>query len=187
MRWSSFSAGLLLGTALLFSACASPLEERRLVSKASSGDLSFAIGSAQSVGLHPTARFAEVQAERVSEIRSLMDAALSRAMGQRGYSIAEAGEADRLLAYAIGRSTEVSDAQLREVFGVTPGIDALDGEERGGVVLVLLDAQGKQVLWRGSGAGVLGEERSTSEARVDIENAVRELLEDLPIRRSRVR
>ena len=121
------------------------------------------------------------------EIRGLMDDAIAKALGQRGYSFAGTGPSDRLIAYTIGRSTEVSDAQLRDVFGVTPGTDALDGQERGGIVLVMLDAEGKRILWRGSGAGVLGEERDTSQARVDIEDAVRELLQDLPVRRSPVR
>lgn len=138
------------------------------------------------VSLHSEARWARVEPERVDGIRRITDAALRDAFLSKGYNVLPQGQGDRVIAYAIGTSRDMSDGELLERFGIAPGVSQDAEQPRAGLVLVLLDRHGRRVLWKTSGsanAGPPGASLDTTRERID--RGLQSLLGQLPQRYER--
>jgi|GEM_PF-4441122 len=179
------SPGLVVA-ALLAVGCASPTasvdpDDLPFLVVAEVGDLDTALAGVERVGLHPDARRAEPGACRSPTMyRRLADEALTAAFEARGYAIDD-GAAQVRLAYAAGVNGRVESPALARALGVEVGEPALANERRSGLVLAVLDAEGR-VLWRATDDAEL---RRTSydadEARARLRERFELLLADLPI------
>lgn len=112
---------------------------------------------------------------------SLLDKRIRRAVEQelesKGYVIRERGRADALLAYhvAVRRKVDVSHVQYgywwrRRATYVTR-------YKEGTIVLDIVDPKRKELMWRGTAAGVVG---SPEESAERIRNSVTKMLEKYP-------
>ena len=175
---------LCIPLVLASTGCVSKLEPHEAVrTMASSGSLVGAMAGAGSIAMHPNARIVQASDARNSNLRGLMDDAVAREFAARGYSLANPGRGERVIAYAIGVTGEMRDAELAELFGISPGVDTPTGAERGGIVLVVLDQQARRVLWRASGSGPVDPGADPAENREKIRAAIDRLLSELPKRR----
>lgn len=151
---------------------------------AESGNLFAAMRGVESVSLHPSARLVQPRpGQSASTVQHAMDRALTDIFRSRGYAMLAGRQGEREIAYAIGIEGEMSDAEMVDIFGISPGIDDYREGERGGIVMVVIHPLTRSILWRGSASGVGdGPEPGSPEFGKSIRTAVELILRDLPLR-----
>lgn len=145
---------------------------------AGSGSFDSAMGGVDRVSLHPGARIVKPKVRESGAIlQQEMDRAVEAVLRERGFVVVPPGQGDRLIAYAIGIEGEMTDREMVELFGISPGLEDYKESRRGGMVLSVIHAQTNQVLWRGSGSGSgEGPAVGTYELESDLREAIRAIL-----------
>lgn len=172
--------------ALTLSACTTTTDapEEAPVSIIQTGSLAASVRGARSVAIHPTGRVIRVvDSVRNAELRAAMDNAILDTFRAQGYRTPAANMAERLVAYAIGVTGELEDDELASTFGITAGMRLGAGDERGAIVLVVVNAQTGQVEWRSSASAPNDNPSDTPDVTsTRIRRAIEKMLAELPQR-----
>ena len=173
---------LLLASAALAAACSSSPPTRQFASTATTGNLVGALTNVRSVALHPAARLVHpYQGRSVENLRAATDRSIARRFQDRGYQIVSPERGQRLIGYAIGVSGEMHDEDLLKLFGISAGVDLGGSQDRGGIVLVIVNPHTRTVLWRASlSAPIDRDDLDERERNRRIDAALERLLEGLP-------
>lgn len=177
----AFMASMALG----LTACATSTESKWVTSESSvrSGDIQRAMQGARTVALHPRARVVRpLSGDFEFDIREAIEGAIARTLRSAGYEFVSPQQADRLIAYAIGATGTMADAELVQIFGISSGVDTTSGATRGGVVLAIAHPGTGAVLYRTSGsAAITGKpSRDASTKAAEVRRAIEKLFEPLP-------
>lgn len=81
---------------------------------------------------------------------------------QKGYTLTT-GDSDFIIEYAVVLSKDISDRQLGEKFGVTPGLSSDDEHEKGNFLIATRDGKSHMRVWRGAVQGFVQSDLSDSE------------------------
>ena len=179
---SILTAVLLFPIAWMASACVTdqPESKSQPTSMIRTSSLPRALNGITRVALHPRGRLVRVEDDkRVASLRSSMDSAVLDQFQSKGYVIVPASRAQVLIAYAVGVTGELEDADLQRAFGVTAGMNLGDGARRGAIVLALFDQRTEQSTWRAS-ASAAAEITDNAERDRSIVKAISALLQGLP-------
>lgn len=139
----------------------------------------------RSISLHPTARLARpLEGRSEQSLRQAIEDAILAEVTARGYTPAPPGQGDLALAYAIGVSGQLDDAELSRIFGIAPGLDATHDSQdlRGAIVLVALNPRTSLVQWRGAASSQADPDATTHQRDDRITLAIKRMLAGLPPR-----
>ncbi len=178
---------LTLGAVALFAAgsCVTvePEPKKGLTSVVRSGSLPMAVNGATKVAFHTRGRLMAVESiENAKSLERVMDEAILERFERAGFQVVAPQNAQILIAYAVGVTGQIDDKDLREMFGVSAGIDLVPGTERGGLVVALVNRATRNSRWRASGSGVRKDSKPPhAERNEKIRRAIDELFRDLPM------
>lgn len=156
------------------------------VAMAFSGELELAMAGARIINIAP--------GSGVDPHPNIDDLAIDKAArdalwtiaAERGYSPAETGQtADRLIGFAVTIDQPSDDMTMAMRFGINPGVrpsssSLITIDERGTLVLVVIDPARNRILWRGAAQGILDPGSSTRTRTKKVAEAAQRLLGDLP-------
>lgn len=128
-----------------------------------------------------------------AEIANMVRSSAEKHLAAMGYARVDAGEADYLLNWFGNITEEVKEISIVNFYNRTgyAGLigtmpeDVKDGKvrktfSRGTLILDVVDARTKKVVWRGSATNTLKEKMSEMEKARYIDTSVQKILEELP-------
>jgi hypothetical protein len=151
-----------------------------------SGDLSFAMAGARVIniaagsGVDPHPDIDELAIDKA--VRD----SIWKIVATRGYVPAEESQAaDRLIGFAVMIDQPSDGATLAMRFGINPGVRRTAGgsvyiDERGTLVIVVIDPARNRILWRGAAQGILDPGTSSHTRTKRAGEAANRVLGDLP-------
>jgi hypothetical protein len=145
------------------------------------GDLAESVAHTQSFAwLGEPAQRAESGGSDADLIGEAVRAAVEDEFASRGYDMTEADLADRRLAFGV--RSDGDSAELGATFGLSPGLVGSGDASRGTLVLAVLDASGRRILWRGAVQAFADLDGDDDRRRDVLRDGVRRLLRGLPDR-----
>lgn len=149
------------------------------------GSLARTMRGVTTFSLHPTARIVRPgKGTPTQPLLDHMDSALVSFLSAHGYTHDPTGNGDRMVAFAIGVSAEINDVQLTKVFGISAGLGFGEGNQRGGIVLVVMNPKTGAVTWRSGASGSSYRKAETAEERYEaIDRAIAKMMQTLPMAR----
>jgi hypothetical protein len=162
--------GIIVGLvilALLFFGCASSVEVT------SDYDNQYDFGKLRTFGFLPipeSAGLNQLDADRVSD-------AVTAELTPKGYGFSR--DADFAVVMHFGKHERTDIESWGYSWGGAAGVDLYQYQE-GTLVLDLVDMETRQLIWRGSGTGVLSSDPGTQERTQNINVAVKRILAQFP-------
>ncbi len=180
---------ILIGYLMLCSTLLSAQDAERL------RGLSIAATSANDFTLTPQSRFAWLeegreihQDERLqgSGMAELIEGAIQERLQSLGFRFEDdRTQAELLIAYVAGMEDAVTDQELLSRFGLLPGYPSLKTTDsplgRGALVLYLVDANTRRVVWRCAAQTLVDFDAPADVRRKRIATGISSMLETLPI------
>lgn len=81
---------------------------------------------------------------------------------QKGY-VLTTGDSDFVIEYAVALSSDISDKQLGDKFGVTPGLSSDDEHQKGNFLVGARDGKTHMRVWRGAVQGFVQTDLSNAQ------------------------
>lgn len=94
---------------------------------------------------------------------------------QRGYTLTT-GDSDFIIEYAVALSKDISDKQLGDKFGVTPGLSSNEEHQKGNFLIAARDGQTHIRVWRGAVQGFVQDDLSDEQRDLRWESIVKMVL-----------
>jgi hypothetical protein len=155
------------------------------VAMAFTGDLDFAMAGAHIVNIAPGSGVdPHPDIDELAIDKAVRDS-IWKIVATRGYVPAEASQvADRLIGFAVMIDQPSDNASLAMRFGINPGVRRAGGsvyiDERGTLVVVVIDPARNRILWRGAAQGILDPGTSARTRTRKAGEAANRVLGDLP-------
>ncbi len=120
---------------------------------------------------------ASLNSKEIDVIYQLYANAISEGFSQKGYQIVDINTpVDFYVGFGVALSKDLSDENISEKFGVTPGLSEDAKLEKGSFLMYVEDANSKQRVWRGAVQGFVQENFSSAERKERTEDVVKMIL-----------
>jgi hypothetical protein len=120
---------------------------------------------------------ASLDSKDIDVIYQLYANAISEGLSQRGYRRVEHNASvDFYVGFGVALSKDLSDKNISDKFGVTPGLSENALFEKGSFLIYVEDAKSNQRVWRGAVQGFVQENFNSAERKERTEAVVKMIL-----------
>ncbi|TYK65843.1 DUF4136 domain-containing protein [Colwellia echini] len=164
-----FSTAVALISSLLISACVTvpqePQVNKNKLAISSVRDIPISYPQGSRFSLSP--KYVKETSLKASQMQSIYktyaDAIVSDLSGNGFINISDAKAADFHVGFEIALASDLSDKELSNEIGISPGLPANDKMKRGSFLIYIEDARSGKKVWRGAAQGFVHEDVDASE------------------------